>query len=614
MKIFTTFLTLLFCLTLYSQGASINGNSNVSPTSTETYSVTWGYWDYNYDNYANVTWNVIGGTILNSDDHSITIQWNNLEGYLNFNGKISVSEDLGGQSTEFNIIIINNSESGSSLCNGILGPKVVSIDFGSGSNPGPPLPFGTTTYNYNQSCTISPGQYTIVNNTIACRQNWHNIPQDHTPNDVDGYFLMVDANANRDEFYRAVVTGLSSSIKYEFSAWVGNLTSLGEPPKIRFELYDQNGNAIGSSGSITVPYQSQFQWQQVGFLFDLPAGVTSVQVVIVNSNTASVGNDLVFDDISFAACFPGIIASFSNSGITDRTFTCNSGSVNLYGSWPSTIPFQNPSFVWQRSTDNGISWNDIVGANNLTHNVFEPTGGIIYYRLLSYETSNPSFSVISNYIQYFVQELEVDPKTTNVFACATSEQLSGSYRLKYSDPNSQQAYTFAWSPGNYLSATNSNSVYISLPTLPPPNIAAPAPPPTLYNYTLTVTNTTFGCVGSAVQMVAHINPRKVYVPSAFTPNGDGSNDFFYPINIEDYPGAKFWVYNRWGNLIFYSQGPSNRASYSWNGYINDPNCPNCNPQPSGTYVWQVSIPGCPTNVYSASNGNGVPHGTVVLIR
>ena len=49
----------------------------------------------------------------------------------------------------------------------------------------------------------------------------------------------------------------------------------------------------------------------------------------------------------------------------------------------------------------------------------------------------------------------------------------------------------------------------------------------------------------------HISPPKVYIPNAFSPNGDGVNDIFKieagDIIIEDF---EMKVFNRWGTLLF----------------------------------------------------------------
>lgn len=604
--------------------AALSGRMIVQPGSIETYTVTWSHWGDTYEWYSNVSWNVTNGTVVSSDKHSVTVYWGTpSNGYFNMTGMIEVNEDMRGQGTNSSVTVVNNTISSSQYCTGLLGPAAIAIDFGSGAtNPGPALPGGTTTYQYYGSCAISPGQYTIVNNTIGCRSHWHDIPKDHTPGSVNGYFLMVDANSNRDEFYRSTVTGLTSALKYEFSAWAGNLSDIGEAPAIRFEIYDLSGNILGTSGTITIPYQSTFDWQKIGFMFTLPAGITSVQVVMVNANAAETGNDVVIDDISFAPCYPPIIASFSSSTITEKAYTCNNGTVNLYASWPSfsPVPFANPGFQWQKSIDGGSTWTDIAGATSMNYTQTESTGGVYNYRMFSYEISNPSLNITSNLITYFVQVMTVDAKTLSVFACAginATQTVTGSVHLDFSDPDVALTYTYAWSPGTYLGSTNTLSTEVTLPAQPIPDPAAPPPPPINYYYTLSVTNNNYGCAGSAQQTISQYIPRKILVPSAFTPvpygtTPTGTNNTFYPINITDYPGAEFSVYDRWGQLIFHAINGTTRHDYEWDGTVYSGGFHI--DQPSGTYVWQVQNIGCNANIYSASTGDGVPYGTVVLIR
>ena len=76
------------------------------------------------------------------------------------------------------------------------------------------------------------------------------------------------------------------------------------------------------------------------------------------------------------------------------------------------------------------------------------------------------------------------------------------------------------------------------------------------------TQTEFGCVDVEVEWVTIENEIQVWVPTAFTPatNGvfDGINDAFVPV-IRGWPLIKkyeFWVFDRWGNEVFYSQDPS----------------------------------------------------------
>lgn len=70
-----------------------------------------------------------------------------------------------------------------------------------------------------------------------------------------------------------------------------------------------------------------------------------------------------------------------------------------------------------------------------------------------------------------------------------------------------------------------------------------------------------------------------FIPNAFTPNGDGENDFFMGegIGISDF---KFLVFDRWGNRIFESDNPA----LGWNGVL-----PNGNPAQIDVYVYKIYI-------------------------
>lgn len=63
-----------------------------------------------------------------------------------------------------------------------------------------------------------------------------------------------------------------------------------------------------------------------------------------------------------------------------------------------------------------------------------------------------------------------------------------------------------------------------------------------------------------------------YFPTAFSPNGDGINDEFFPIGI-DLVNMNFQllIYDRWGNIVYESMN----IDYKWNGE----NCKN------GMYIW-----------------------------
>ncbi len=89
-----------------------------------------------------------------------------------------------------------------------------------------------------------------------------------------------------------------------------------------------------------------------------------------------------------------------------------------------------------------------------------------------------------------------------------------------------------------------------------------------------------GCFRVTNTYTVYIDPQtSVDVPTAFTPNGDGTNDVIY---VDGWGIKKlnfFRIFNRWGQLIF----ESNDVNVGWDGTYNGV------PQNTETYIYQVSV-------------------------
>jgi gliding motility-associated-like protein len=116
-------------------------------------------------------------------------------------------------------------------------------------------------------------------------------------------------------------------------------------------------------------------------------------------------------------------------------------------------------------------------------------------------------------------------------------------------------------------------------------------------YKLLVTDKN-GCMDTDYVVVRVFKTKpEIFIPSAFTPNGDGNNDVFRPIaagikNIE-----YFRVFNRWGQLVF----STTINGQGWDGRING------KAQGSGTFVWVVKAVDYTGKEYFSK-------GTVTLIK
>ncbi len=67
----------------------------------------------------------------------------------------------------------------------------------------------------------------------------------------------------------------------------------------------------------------------------------------------------------------------------------------------------------------------------------------------------------------------------------------------------------------------------------------------------------------------------IAVPNAFTPNGDGINDFLYPLNAFSTTDLEFQVFNRFGQMVFETRDWTRK----WDGTVGGA------AQAVGTYVW-----------------------------
>jgi gliding motility-associated-like protein len=87
--------------------------------------------------------------------------------------------------------------------------------------------------------------------------------------------------------------------------------------------------------------------------------------------------------------------------------------------------------------------------------------------------------------------------------------------------------------------------------------------------------------------------QQLYVPNAFSPNGDGINDTWFIETLKAYPGAEVKVFNRLGQKIFDNNG----QNISWDGKFKG------ELQNAGIYVYLIDL----------KNNGPVIKGKVLLI-
>jgi len=109
--------------------------------------------------------------------------------------------------------------------------------------------------------------------------------------------------------------------------------------------------------------------------------------------------------------------------------------------------------------------------------------------------------------------------------------------------------------------------------------------------------TNSGCITVDTQVVKINKQIVIYVPNAFTPDKDGLNDVLKPFMIGIKELKYFKIFNRWGQLVYFTQDPKN----GWDGRFNG------NPVLTQTLVWMLEGIGVDNKTYQAK-------GSTVLLR
>lgn len=102
-------------------------------------------------------------------------------------------------------------------------------------------------------------------------------------------------------------------------------------------------------------------------------------------------------------------------------------------------------------------------------------------------------------------------------------------------------------------------------------------PVTETTYTLNATAAN-GCGSGSDDIIVYVY-NDVYIPNAFTPNGDGKNDVFIIPPFSNLKVKHLSIYNRWGKLVFNNTKPG----IYWDGTIDGI------PQPIGAYIYFIEL-------------------------
>jgi gliding motility-associated-like protein len=349
----------------------------------------------------------------------------------------------------------------------------------------------------------------------------------------------------------------------------------GVKPKALFNI-DNSGvlcskDSIGISNASTVDFGSivkvEIYWDYGNDPLNKLTDTLPFNNKVYNNNYFSQTNQSSKDFIIHYIAYSGI----SCMNQISKTVTIQRSPVVQFGPVPSVCEEVAPFLITEAIETTGTS-----GAPSFTGDGMNKNG--------LFNPSAASKGLHSIHYTY----------TTNAGCSASTEQNI----LVYPKPAVNAGPDRVAIKGTYItlhaSASGNNLTYSWIPaaSIDNPAILDPGVSPTSdITYTLTATSSD-GCSNQDNVFITVTN--RLYIPTAFTPNGDGLNDVWKLPSLESYPNAQAWIYDRWGNLIFHSSG----ATVSWDGSFNG------KPQPAGSYIYLIDL----------KNSTPILKGTITLIR
>ena len=198
----------------------------------------------------------------------------------------------------------------------------------------------------------------------------------------------------------------------------------------------------------------------------------------------------------------------------------------------------------------------LTGANLISAKIAPKTNQFYFLKTIS-QTGCEDFDTV---------EVEVNlPAFDDALIFGTDSLFKGQGTQLSTNRNGSNL-SYQWEPADDLDNPNSPTPKTTLSTS------------TTYSVTITDLNT--GCTVVALRRlkVFEVNcaPPDIFIPTAFSPNGDFSNDILYVrgANISE---LNFQLFNRWGELVFETK----QINQGWDGIYNDKKVD------PGVFVYQV---------------------------
>lgn len=419
----------------------------------------------------------------------------------------------------------------------------------------------------------------IINGTIFAAGFTNSVDGDIPPNqkNYDMWLLAIDANGNK--VLSKIYGGSQNDVAYCMTKGNDGTLTLA-------------GYTTSSDGDVGGARGGQDYW-------------------IINVNTR--GN------LNWQRTLGGSDAEYAKTIITDRDSCYIVGGVTYSDNGDITGSLGDGDFWTVKLNRTGeVVWKQNWGGSNNDHMRYMIRHPVRneYYLVGDSESGNGDFNNAHGDADFAVIKLKI-PELTNqdsavcsvtgfIPAEDTLRDICGydSAIVKYNpvplagpfDNGRKSDTIFAGQSITLRSNVAGNITWSSHPTLSCTHCTDPVASP-LSTTVYTATNSSpLGCQVSDQFTVVVLNDALVNIPSAFTPNGDGLNDYFGPLGkVPD--RYRLQIFNRNGEIVFRSSAMNQRWNGMYKGVL----------QPSSVFIYVVEYKDIQNKIHQQK-------GTFVLIR
>jgi len=466
---------------------------------------------------------------------------------------------------------------------------------------------------------------------------------DCTPIEIDTTLLHVTCNGASDGSIQVTATGGQGTLQYtldgatntsgtfeqltagnylvaiedEFGCIVSTAITLEEPSALAANITIDSHQSCEASGQLTVtatggvgPYQ--YEWNTGDMLStvnELSAGDYTVTIIDANNcmttTTATINGantiqvELLSTPVNCANATDGSITTTVTGGVGPYQYDWSTGATDqnirdvAAGTYSVTVVDADGCSTTQSTTLSPV------GAGTITASVVQPlcpeeTGSIDLemidiptpYSVLLNGVSRGSNNTIANLTagEYNIEVLDannclyqVDTATINTITPLSiampsipTLQIGNSIEVVPEVTGGTAPYTFSW--------TANQSDVLSCTTCEISTIQ----PLTTTNFLLQVTDAN-DCEAIASLTAVVNKERRIYAPTAFSPNTDGINDRFTLHGVGE-SVELLRIFDRWGNLVFEKSNFSlNDETIGWDGTYNGQLMNN------GIFIWFAQV-------------------------